>query len=97
MDLTTVFFLIFSGLTVGCAIMVVASKDIVHSVVFLAATFVGVGIIYMFLNAEYLFLIQILVYVGAINVLILFGIMLTKRRMVGYDSCQDEKSGRWFP
>lgn len=97
MDLTTLFFLIFSGLTVGCAIMVVASKDIVHSVVFLAATFVGVGIIYMFLNAEYLFLIQILVYVGAINVLILFGIMLTKRRMVGDESCDDEPTRRVKP
>jgi NADH-quinone oxidoreductase subunit J len=99
MDLTTLFFLIFSGLTIGCAIMVVASKDIVHSVVFLAATFVGVGIIYMVLNSEYLFLIQILVYVGAINVLILFGIMLTKRRMVGGDVCEvdDGKKGRWSP
>ena len=97
MDLTTLFFLIFSGLTVGCAVMVVASKDIVHSVVFLAATFVGVGIIYMFLNAEYLFLIQILVYVGAINVLILFGIMLTKRRMVGEQNCDDESTRRVKP
>jgi|APHig6443718053_1056840.scaffolds.fasta_scaffold159369_2 NADH-quinone oxidoreductase subunit J len=98
MDLTTLFFLIFAGMTVGCAIMVVASKDIVHSAVFLAATFVGVAIIYLFLNAEYLFLIQILVYVGAINVLILFGIMLTKRRMVGKDPCEDQpRKGRWSP
>jgi NADH:ubiquinone oxidoreductase subunit 6 (subunit J) len=97
MDLTALFFLIFAGLTVGCAVMVVASKDIVHSVVYLAATFIGVGIIYMFLNAEYLFLIQILVYVGAINVLILFGIMLTKRRMVGDEACDDESKRRWSP
>ncbi len=98
MDMTTLFFLIFSGLTVGCAIMVIASKDIVRSVVFLAATFIGVGIVYMFLNAEYMFLIQILVYVGAINVLILFGIMLTRRKLVGGDSvCQDNLKGRWFP
>jgi NADH:ubiquinone oxidoreductase subunit 6 (subunit J) len=52
MDLTALFFLIFAGLTVGCAVMVVASKDIVHSVVYLAATFIGVGIIYMFLNDQ---------------------------------------------
>ncbi|MCG7845078.1 MAG: NADH-quinone oxidoreductase subunit J [Methanomassiliicoccales archaeon] len=101
MDLTTLFFLIFAGATVGCAVMVVASKDIVHSVVYLAATFVGVGILYMFLSAEYLFLIQILVYVGAINVLILFGIMLTKRRMVGDEVmdeiCESESTGRVRP
>ncbi|MBN1109318.1 MAG: NADH-quinone oxidoreductase subunit J [Methanomassiliicoccales archaeon] len=97
MDLTTLIFLIFSGLTVGCAVMVLVSKDIVRSVVFLAATFIGVSIVYVFLNAEYLFLIQILVYVGAINVLILFGIMLTKRRMVGEEICETEAKGRWRP
>ena len=42
----------------------------------------------MFLNAEYLGLIQILVYVGAINVLILFGVMLTKRRLTGGGACE---------
>jgi NADH:ubiquinone oxidoreductase subunit 6 (subunit J) len=97
MDLDLLFFLIFSGLTVGCAIMVLASKDIVRSVVFLAATFIGVAIIYLFLSSEYLFLIQILVYVGAINVLILFGIMLTKRRMVGADKCDDDPKRRRSP
>lgn len=94
MGLDLLFFLIFSGLTVACAIMVIASKDLVRSVVFLAATFIGVAIIYLFLSSEYLFLIQILVYVGAINVLILFGIMLTKRRMVGAEKCEDPAQGR---
>ena len=90
---TLLFFLIFGALTIGCAAMVIISKDIVRSVVWLAATFVGVGILYLFLNSEYLFLIQILVYVGAINVLILFGIMLTKHRMVGGDACQEYEQG----
>jgi len=89
MDGTLLFFLIFAAMTVGCAMMVLISKDIVRSVVWLAATFVGVAIMYLFLNAEYLFMIQLLVYVGAINVLILFGIMLTKRRMVGGDACEE--------
>ncbi|HOE52236.1 MAG TPA: NADH-quinone oxidoreductase subunit J [Methanomassiliicoccales archaeon] len=89
MDGTLFFFIIFAALTVGCAMMVLISKDIVRSVVWLAATFLGVGILYLFLNAEYLFLIQILVYVGAINVLILFGIMLTKRRMGKEDACEE--------
>ena len=65
-----------------------ASKEIVRSAVFLAVTFVGVAITYLFLNAEYLVLIQILVYVGAINVLILFGIMLTKSRLMGGGPCE---------
>ncbi len=90
LDGTTLFFLNSAPQTVGCAAMVVIPRTIVRSVVWLAATFVGASVIlYIFLNSEYLFLIQILVYVGAINVLILFGIMLTKRRMVGGDACEE--------
>jgi NADH-quinone oxidoreductase subunit J len=44
--------------------------------------------IFLFLNAEYLAIIQILVYVGAVSVLILFGIMLTKRRLSGGGNCE---------
>ena len=51
----------------------------------LALTFLGVGITYIFLNAEYLAIIQIMIYVGAVSVLMLFGIMLTKRRLLGGD------------
>ncbi|QLH74621.1 MAG: NADH-quinone oxidoreductase subunit J [Methanomassiliicoccales archaeon] len=87
-DLAPITFMVFAGLTVGAAISVLVTKEIVRSAVFLAFTFVGVAITYLFLNSEFISLIQILVYVGAINVLILFGVMLTKRRLMGGGACE---------
>jgi len=83
MGLDLLFFLIFSGIIIAAAIFVLLSKEIVKSVMYLALVFIGVAIIFIFLSAEYIALIQILIYVGAVTVLILFGIMLTKRRLLG--------------
>ncbi|WP_019176177.1 NADH-quinone oxidoreductase subunit J family protein [Methanomassiliicoccus luminyensis] len=77
------FFLIFAAMTIASAIAIVWTKEIVRSIVWLAFTFIGVAVIYIFLGAEFLAIIQVLVYVGAVSVLMLFGIMLTKRRLVG--------------
>jgi NADH:ubiquinone oxidoreductase subunit 6 (subunit J) len=87
-DLLPIVFVVFAGLTVGSAISILVTKDIVRSATYLAFTFIGVAITYLFLNSEFMSLIQILVYVGAINVLILFGIMLTKRRLGGGGPCE---------
>jgi NADH-quinone oxidoreductase subunit J len=86
MDLDLLFFLIFSAVTVSAAVSVLLSKEVVRSVMYLALTFVGVAITFIFLSAEYVAIIQILIYVGAVTILILFGIMLTKRRLSGGDS-----------
>lgn len=86
MDLDLLFFLIFSTVTVSAAVFVLISKEVVRSVMYLALTFVGVAITFIFLSAEYVAIIQILIYVGAVTILILFGIMLTKRRLSGGDS-----------
>jgi len=77
------FFLFIAAVTILAALAVLGSKEIVRSVMWLALTFLGVGFTFLFLNAEYLALIQILVYVGAVSILMLFGIMLTKRRLLG--------------
>ncbi len=88
LDWVLIVFLIFAGFTIVSALMVVFAKDIVRNVVWLAMTFIGVAMIFLFLNAEYLAIIQILVYVGAVSVLILFGVMLTKRRLNGGGKCE---------
>lgn len=59
------------------------AKEITHSVVYLATTFLAIAAMFVLLNAEFIALVQILVYVGAIVVLILFAIMLTKRELPG--------------
>jgi NADH:ubiquinone oxidoreductase subunit 6 (subunit J) len=83
MDWELLFFLIFAAITIAAAISIMFSRDVVKAVMYLALTFIGVAVMFFFLEAEYIGLIQILIYVGAVTVLILFGIMLTKKTLLG--------------
>ena len=64
-------------LTLFFALLVVTSRNIFHSAVYLAFTLVGIAGIYLYLDAEFLAIVQILIYVGAIVTLFIFTIMLT--------------------
>ena len=66
-------------LTVASAIMVVMSKSLLYSAYSLLVTFLGVTALYVFLWADFLAVVQVVVYVGGILVLIIFGIMLTNK------------------
>jgi NADH-quinone oxidoreductase subunit J len=74
-------FIILSVITLGAALAVVTSKNLFHSALFLVLSFVGVAGLYVLLEAGFLAAVQILVYVGAISILIIFAIMLTRRLM----------------
>jgi NADH:ubiquinone oxidoreductase subunit 6 (subunit J) len=88
LDWEFILFLVFAAITIIAALLVLFSKEIVRNVMFLALTFIGVALTFIFLGAEYIAIIQILVYVGAVSVLILFGVMLTKRRLIGGGQCE---------
>lgn len=75
-------FLSLSLVTLVSALMVIRAKEIVHSVIYLATCFIAVAALYVMLSAEFVAIIQILVYVGAVIVVILFGIMLTRREIM---------------
>ena len=60
------------------AIRVVTTKNVVHAALYLIVVLAGVGALYVLLAAEFLFVVQLIVYIGAIVVLFLFGIMLTR-------------------
>jgi NADH-quinone oxidoreductase subunit J len=77
----TVVFVICSLVTLGAALAVVTSRNLFHSALFLVLSFVGVAGLYVLLEAPFLAAVQILVYVGAIAILIVFAIMLTRRLM----------------
>lgn len=66
--------------TVGSALMVAAVRNLVHAVLFLVLCFVGVAGLYITLSADFVAMVQILIYVGAIAVLMIFAIMLTPSR-----------------
>jgi NADH-quinone oxidoreductase subunit J len=69
-------FYTLSGLILGLAVAVITTPNTVHSVLFLVMNFLGVAVIYVVLEAEFLAVIQILVYAGGIVVLYLFVVML---------------------
>lgn len=75
-------FLLLAASTLISALLVIRSKEIVHSVIALATCFISVAAIYVLLSAEFVAIVQILVYVGAVTVVILFGIMLTRREIM---------------
>ena len=72
-------FWFISGLTVISAFFVVFSKSLLYSAYSLLVTFLGVTALYVFLWADFLAVVQVVVYVGGILVLIIFGIMLTNK------------------
>lgn len=71
-------FYVLAVITLGAGVIVVTSPNIVHSAVALIPAFLGVTGLYILLNAEFVAVIQVLIYAGAITVLILFVIMLTE-------------------
>lgn len=68
-----------SAITVGSALMIIISRNLIHAVIFLILSFIGVAGLFLTLSADFLAVVQILVYVGAIAVLMLFAILLTPR------------------
>src|SRR5689334_13409743 len=74
--LDAVFFYTFALLTLGGAVLTITRKSAVHSAVWLIVSLLGVAGLYLQLQAEFLFAVQIVLYVGGIMVLFLFVIML---------------------
>jgi len=79
MDLSTAVFYLVAILTVGSAAVVAFSRNIIYSAFSLLGTFAGVAGLYIFLGADFVAGVQLLIYVGGILVLILFAVMLTHR------------------
>jgi NAD(P)H-quinone oxidoreductase subunit 6 len=79
MDLSTAVFYLVALITVGSALMVAFSRNIIYSAFSLLGTFAGVAGLYVFLGADFVAAVQLLIYVGGILILILFAVMLTHR------------------
>ncbi len=76
MIVAAIFFYVFAATCIGSAFMVIASKNPVHSVLFLILAFVNAAGLFVLLGAEFLAMILIVVYVGAVAVLFLFVVMM---------------------
>ena len=71
-----IFFYVFSLIAIVSAIMVTASKNTVHSVFFLILDFISISCLFIMIGAEFLGMIMLIVYVGAVAVLFLFVVMM---------------------
>jgi len=82
-------FLVVGLLTLWSAVKVVTAKNVVHSALFLVAALGGTAVLFIMLSAEFVAWVVVLVYIGAVLVLFLFGIMITRAptgKDVGLDS-----------
>jgi NADH-quinone oxidoreductase subunit J len=86
-----IFFVVLTIITLGGAIAVVTDRNLFHGALFLLVSLFGVAGFYVMLAAPFLAAVQVLVYMGAIVILIIFAIMLTQRMM----GAREEVNTRW--
>ncbi|MDY0082528.1 MAG: NADH-quinone oxidoreductase subunit J [Ignavibacteriaceae bacterium] len=79
MNLYDLIFYLFAALTVISGFFVVTNRNIIYSGFFLLFTFFGVAGLYVLLGADFVAIVQLIVYVGGILILLLFGVMLTNK------------------
>ncbi len=87
-----VVFVLVALFTAGAAVLTVTSKNLVHAALSLAATLAGTAGVFLVLHADFLALVQLVVNVGAVAVLFLFGLMLT-RAPIGREALDSQNRG----
>jgi NADH-quinone oxidoreductase subunit J len=88
-----IIFLIIATVTLTSALIVVTDKNLFHAALAMMASFFGVAGMYVLLEAGFLAAAQLLVYIGAISILIIFAIMMTRRLMQSTESPFNSQSG----
>jgi NADH-quinone oxidoreductase subunit J len=74
-----IIFILTAILTLGAALMVVTTRNLVHAALWLVLALFGIAIFYVILQAGFLAVAQVVIYIGAIAILMIFAIMLTRR------------------
>jgi NADH-quinone oxidoreductase subunit J len=89
-----ILFVLLAIITLGSALVVVTNRNLFHAALALMVTFAGVAGLYITLDAGFLAMAQLLVYIGAISILIIFAIMMTRRLMQAVEPSFN--SQRWL-
>jgi len=74
-----ILFILVAAVTLGAALMVVTSRNLVHSALWLILSLFGIAVFFVILSAGFLAVAQVVIYIGAIAILMIFAIMLTRR------------------
>jgi NADH-quinone oxidoreductase subunit J len=90
-----IIFLLCAALILGSGLMVVITRKLIHAALWLVAALFGVAVLYAILQASFLAVVQVVVYIGAIAILFIFAVMLTRREML--DKGAQTRSNWWLP
>src|SRR5690606_36276017 len=77
-----IMFMVFAHLAIGGAVFMLNFTKVIHMVISLSVTFISLAAIYVMLQAEFVGVVQVLIYAGAITILMIFGIMMTNHREI---------------
>jgi len=89
-----VIFLVVALLVLGSAVMVVTTRSLIHAALWLVVTLFGVAALYAILNAGFLAIVQVVIYIGAIAILFIFAVMLTRKDL--RDRGAQQNPGWWL-
>lgn len=84
MDPSQFIFIATAALIVASAVMVVTTRNLVHAALWLIAALFGVAIIFVLLEAGFLAVVQVVVYIGAIAIMFIFAVMLTRKDLLDH-------------
>jgi NADH-quinone oxidoreductase subunit J len=88
-----IIFLIVGAFTLLTGLMVVTSHNLIHAALWLVATLFGVAVVYALLNAGFIAVVQVVIYIGAIAILFIFAVMVTRKEM--RDTSPQLNKGWW--
>ena len=90
-----ILFLLCAVLILGSAFMVVIARNLIRAALWLVAALFGVAVLFALLNANFLAVVQVVVYIGAISILFLFAVMLTRKDAI--EGGPRLRSSWWIP
>ena len=94
MTIDKIIFFVFAAIILFSALMVVTTRRLIHAALWLVSALFGVAMLFAFLQASFLAVVQVVVYIGAIAILFIFAVMLTRRDLVEHD--QRARAGWWI-
>ena len=79
MTAVQIIFLLVAAATLGAGLLVVTAHNLIHAALWLVVSLFGIAVLYVLLNAGFLAVAQVVIYIGAIAILVIFAIMLTRK------------------
>ena len=90
-----IIFLLTGAVILVSALMVVSVRNLLHAALWLVVTLFGVAVLYALLQANFLAVVQVVVYIGAIAILFIFAVMLTRRELM--EKGKQTRTNWWIP